>query len=625
MSSPPEEYASVPFTFGQTSSWLQFHGHRAAALMRWERWVFPAHVTESRLRDAVQLVVARHEMLRTTVAAGPDGRLEQRVHAARTVEVEHDGREGLTVAELDDVVLELKQELIDVTRQRPTRWVTGRLASGERYLVLLVHHFSLGTRGGEVVRRELAQVVENLCRGRPGQEGLPECVHPRNFLSEDLGQRGERIRRRARQQTRGVLREVPSTPFPRDPDEEGGTVIGNLHSPALRWRLEQLSEEWETPVSAIVLAGVSMAVRRILPDARALTWQVYTDRAGAGARNAACYEPGISLVKGAGDCDGLRSEARTMWTRMLQTLRVRPCGETVVTEERFSVSRERGVRVHTPFTFNYLARNGGDRWEREAVTGPGDRAAEPDTIDVRHAKSAPETTFWCFASRSPDAIDVELFLHANLLGGNRLHDLLRCTAETLRSPAPTGPPAAAASLTPVQPQDDWVLLAGDRWAKPEAVERALKTLNGVLDARTRLTAGKEGRRLAAEVRVAEPAADADELHEACLGLLDVPGFVVPDAVDVVSTPAPAVGPAPPSPALDALTAAVSRVLPAKDCDAGRSYFAVGGRLSEVPSVLHELDTSGWGGLAWRHLCSHRTLAEVAGSMHRLPPADAPRL
>ncbi|MFE3383115.1 hypothetical protein, partial [Streptomyces anulatus] len=68
--------------------------------------------------------------------------------------------------------------------------------------------------------------------------------------------------------------------------------------------------------------------------------------------------------------------------------------------------------------------------------------------------------------------------------------------------------------------------------------------------------------------------------------------------------------------LDALTAAVRRVVPSGDLDVRESYFAAGGRLSYVPALLYRLKESGWEGLAWEELCSHRPLTEVAGAMYR---------
>lgn len=73
---------------------------------------------------------------------------------------------------------------------------------------------------------------------------------------------------------------------------------------------------------------------------------------------------------------------------------------------------------------------------------------------------------------------------------------------------------------------------------------------------------------------------------------------------------------PPSAALRALLAAVSRVVPLKERDARRYYFAVGGRFCGVPTVLHELSVSSWTGLSWQDLCSHRPFVDVAGAMYR---------
>ncbi|NEB96711.1 condensation domain-containing protein [Streptomyces anulatus] len=632
MGDQSKTYESVPLTSGQVSSWLLFHGcpPQSSGVMRAARWIFPHGVHEERVREAVQHVVEGHEVLRTTVAEDANGVLEQRIHLLRPVEIDYCERGDVTEDNIREVTRELLAQPIDVMEEWPARWLVGRLASGNLFLILTAHHFALGGRGVRVIREELTQVMDNLASGHPGKAGLPVCVNPRDLVADELSVKGERARERAREHTREILRSIPSTPFPMDAGGSvddvrpgrGRLIAGELYSPSLKGSLERLSERWSLPVSAIALAALSVALGGMIPERNALAWQIYSDRAGTGRQNAAGFEPFISLVSGAGlpDADDLRTAARTMWNRILKTLRHRSCGEDVIAEETFHVSRERRVKVHCPFGFNYVDFGGSyATWYEDESAESGASAVGTETIGVEEWDGTPGSFFNCFVVRLPEATKISLYLHEDMLGDNSVDDLLRYIADmiTAWSPPPGSDPPSPLPVRAVQPDKGWECLPGGRWVNPRAVGVALNSLTGVEDARAEVVDDGKGAMLVASVRTSDGSLRPDDLRRACLGLLDTPGFAVPDSieirVEVSSLPAE---PAPPARALDALTAAVRRVVPSGDLDVRESYFAAGGRLSYVPALLYRLKESGWEGLAWEELCSHRPLTEVAGAMYR---------
>ncbi|WP_217224378.1 condensation domain-containing protein [Streptomyces anulatus] len=632
MGDQSKAYESVPLTSGQVSSWLLFLGcpPQTTGVMRAARWIFPHGVHEERVREAVQHVVERHEVLRTTVAKNANGVLEQRIHMLRPVEIDYCERDGITVDNIRDVTREVLAQPIDVMEEWPARWVLGRLASGDHFLILTAHHFALGGRGVSVIREELTQVMDNLRSGRPGKAGLPVCVNPRDIVADELGVKGERARERAREHTREILRSMPSTPFPMDVggsvddvgQGRGRLIAGELYSPSLKGSLERLSEQWSLPVSAIALAALSVALGGMIPERNALAWQIYSDRAGTGRQNAAGFEPFISLVSGAGlpGADDLRTAARTVWNRILRTLRHRSYGEDVIAEETFHVSRERRVKVHCPFGFNYVDFGGSyATWYEDDSAGSSTSAPGAETISVEEWDSTPGSFFNCFVFRLPEATKISLYLHEDMLGDNSVDDLLRYIADmiTAGSPPPGSDPPSPLPVRAVQPGKGWECLPGGRWVNPSAVGVALKSLPGVEDARAEVVDDGEGAILVASVRTTDGSSRPDDLRRACLGLLDVTGFAVPDTIEIhVDAPSLPAEPARPARALDALTAAVRRVVPSGDFDVRESYFAAGGRHSCVPGLLYGLQESGWDGLAWEELCSHRPLTEVAGAMYR---------
>lgn len=628
----PEDMC-VPFTSGQVSAWLLFYGPSSDRMTRWERWSFSEEISRDVVVEAVQQVTTRHEVLRTTARVGADGLMEQRIQPMATVDVEFADRE-FTEDEIIELIRKLVKEPIAMAEGPLPRWVMGRADSEGFFLLLLVHHFALGARGGKALRDELMRIVNNLSRGLPAAAGLPETKNPRDFLAEESGGRGERARQRARRFTRHLLHDIPSTPFPMDLKEEplhsesagessgaGRRMLGELYSTRLRWRLEKLSEEWGIPVSAIVLGGLCSVLRRVVPDEDAMAWQVFSDLAGSGVKGGVGYQPMISVLRAtAPDESDLYSAAQGAWKAMLGSLRAHAPGETILVEESFRVSRERGVKVVTPFLYNYVAHGGGVLWELKDDARPADASPPPDKIEVSYFDNYPGVFFTCYARRLPSLLHISVYLHESMIGENSPHDFLQSLADLLHGDSPSGavdsdPPAP---LRRVEPQKDWHRLSGGRWVKPSAVGEALGSLNGVVEASTEIVEDAErGKHLLARVRTADASLDPDTLREKCLGLLDTPGFVVPDRIDVTCGDHRPDGSPPSSPGLDALRAAAARALPPGSWDAQRCYLALGGELAAVPGVLDMLKKSGWEGLGWKDICSHRPLAELAASLRRL--------
>ncbi|MFJ6142599.1 condensation domain-containing protein [Streptomyces anulatus] len=628
----PEDMC-VPFTSGQLSAWLLFYGPSSDRLTRWERWTFPEEVSRETVVEAVRQVTGCHEALRTTARVGADGLMEQRIHPVGPVDMEHLDQ-VFAEDEIIELIRRLVKEPIAMAEGPLPRWIMGRTDTGGLFLLLLLHHFVLGSRGGKALRDELMQIVNNLSRGLPAASGLPEAMNPRDFLAEESGGRGERTRERARRFTRPLLRDMSSTPFPMDlcedalPSESAGEIsgpgrrmLGELHSTRLRWRLEKLSEEWRIPVSAIVLGGLCLVLQRVVPDKDAMVWQVFSDAAGTGAKSCVGYQPMISVLRvNAPDEGDLYSAARGAWKAMLGSLRAQAPGETVPVEESFRVSRERGVKLVTPFLYNYVAHGGGVLWEQEDGARPGDASSKPDKIEVSYFDNFPGIFFTCYVRRLPGVLQISLYLHERMLGENSPHDLLRSLADLLHGPGTSGAVQSdpLAVLRRVEPQEDWLRLSGGRWVKPSAVGEALASLHGIVEASTEIIEdGDGGKRLLARVRTTDASSDPGSLRERCHGLLDTAGFVVPDLIDVTGSDLPPDGPPPSSAALDALRTVVTRALPSEAWDAQRCYLASGGELAAVPGVLEGLKKSGWEGLSWKDICSHRPFSELAAAMRRI--------
>ncbi|NEE21297.1 hypothetical protein G3M58_84420, partial [Streptomyces sp. SID7499] len=149
----PEDMC-VPFTSGQLSAWLLFYGPSSDRLTRWERWTFPEEVSRETVVEAVRQVTGCHEALRTTARVGADGLMEQRIHPVGPVDMEHLDQ-VFAEDEIIELIRRLVKEPIAMAEGPLPRWIMGRTDTGGLFLLLLLHHFVLGSRGGKALRDEL--------------------------------------------------------------------------------------------------------------------------------------------------------------------------------------------------------------------------------------------------------------------------------------------------------------------------------------------------------------------------------------------------------------------------------------------------------------------------------------
>ncbi|WP_329139996.1 SDR family NAD(P)-dependent oxidoreductase [Streptomyces sp. NBC_01476] len=132
----------------------------------------------ARLARALDRVVARHEILRTTYAAGPDGTLGQFVHERLSVPLGVHALDGPPAepAERDPRVRAHLREVVrtpfDLTAGPPVRARLLRLAADDHLLVFCLHHIATDGWSLGLLVRELDAFYRADGEGRPA--GLPE-------------------------------------------------------------------------------------------------------------------------------------------------------------------------------------------------------------------------------------------------------------------------------------------------------------------------------------------------------------------------------------------------------------------------------------------------------------------
>ncbi|MER7847122.1 amino acid adenylation domain-containing protein [Kitasatospora sp. NPDC096077] len=175
---PRAEGVRLPLSFAQQRLWFveQFAGpsplYSIACTVR-----FAGRLDAPALERALNLVVARHEALRTTFRA-EDGRPEQVVHARAEVALPLTDLSALAGDERAAALAELTEREsrrpFDLTTGPLLRGRLARLGEEEHVLVLALHHIVADGWSLDILVRELAHHYRPAADGRPAPAELPE-------------------------------------------------------------------------------------------------------------------------------------------------------------------------------------------------------------------------------------------------------------------------------------------------------------------------------------------------------------------------------------------------------------------------------------------------------------------
>jgi amino acid adenylation domain-containing protein len=189
---PAARGVDLPPSFSQERVWfitqlapenLSYHAHAAL--------IFRGPLDVAALEAALQAVVDRHEVLRTTFPT-VDGRPVQRIHAPWRVCLDPVDFTHLPEAEREEAAREWMREhfgrRFDLSRLPLVRWTLLRLADDEHRLVHVEHHIIHDGWSFNVLLREALEVYRARVEGRaPKLPGLPlqfadYCVWQREWM-----------------------------------------------------------------------------------------------------------------------------------------------------------------------------------------------------------------------------------------------------------------------------------------------------------------------------------------------------------------------------------------------------------------------------------------------------------
>ncbi|MER5882964.1 condensation domain-containing protein [Streptomyces sp. NPDC001941] len=232
----------IPLSFAQRRLWFlgRLHGPSAAynapVVLHLDGVPDPGA-----LRAALADLVDRHEVLRTVLAAGPDGEPHQQVRDASAVP-------PLTVEDCapgarEAAVAAFVRQAIDITDRPPLLTRLFRSGDGTSVLVLLVHHVATDGWSVRPLLRDLAAAyAARLAGTAPGWEPLPvQYTDYTLWQHELLGDPADPGSLAAEQVAhwRRVLDGAPALtalpadrPRPAEPSGRGATVTGRLDAAA---------------------------------------------------------------------------------------------------------------------------------------------------------------------------------------------------------------------------------------------------------------------------------------------------------------------------------------------------------------------------------------------------------
>jgi amino acid adenylation domain-containing protein len=280
----PAGLRDVPMSYGQEQLWFidRFApGVTAYNIPNAIRVSGP--LDQAALRRALNLLVARHEALRTRLAAA-DGRPVQLIDPPGPVPLELADLSGLTLPQRQARL----RECIDTEAVRPFDLAAGpllrvlllRLAEAEHVLLAVAHHAVFDGWSAGVFVRDLAALYRGEISGEP-----PDLADlPVQFADYAKWERDRILDPQLEDYWRTVLAGYPTVEFPADrprpfiEDSAGGLVV-RLTSPELLSGLRELARREGTTLFVTLMAALHALLQRCTGQSDLVVGTVSASRA----------------------------------------------------------------------------------------------------------------------------------------------------------------------------------------------------------------------------------------------------------------------------------------------------------------------------------------------------------
>lgn len=596
----------------------------------------PDSLGERQVEEAVSLLVARHEVLRTTFAQDESGQAVQRVWQPERVRL-HPSDDSLRAP-------------FRIESEWPIRAALTQQGDGRRELTLVMAHIAIDAWSMDVMLRELRTILDALACGELPE--LPPVVHhPVDQARLERSERMRAVRARNLRFWEEEFRHLPSGPFavPVIPPEVGYHHV-HLDSWALGPALTRIGRRLSVP--SAFLAAVALAVSAVSGQDRVAFATAWSSRASRPTRQMmGSVTRDLVLAVGVPRDGRFQDLAAAAMHASLRAARRSDCDVLELLEAEARAGRHRGARTHPGVFVNF-------HYHAEAEGADGDGGSSPDLAPLltrgrterTHLPPVPfedgPHLLYMSAAPGPEGRP-QVFLSANdavLDADGALALMLRVERILVRFA--DDPDLASAEFLPDRGARDgvhgvrdagWVTVDGS-WADLRLIETALREHPGVTAARAFTDDGS----LRAAVTAEGPDSDAFALRRFLLNKVGPRhALVVPDRflingepAETGSDPGSGSGSKPssarfarPAPGREqALHDAAIRAGGLEAVSMHEGYVEAGGRLAAVPKVLELLARQGLTGLRFddfRLPCDLSALAARLRSQGS-PPLERPR-
>ena len=592
---------SAPLCWGQRFIWLNHHQlppdgrHDLHFTMTYRP---PAgSTTVQNLRLAMDLLVRRHEGLRTTWSSGdggPAGQPTQRVHPPGPLPVRlHETTDG--TSRPAEVLARLTTTEFRLDREWPIRVGIVCTDSAPTLMVVVVHHAAVDDWSFELLKKEYADLHDAIVAKRPVR---PPAVrqHPVDLARFEASPAAQASNALALAQWERVASAAAADPFWSRRTGATGAHSVSLSSPAVMAAAQTMAVRCGVWPSLVYTAAFT-AVLAAYTGTADLGYQMYAaNRGGSHGDVVTCRFQPVPVHVGCADDPPFSEVVSRTAQRCGEAMQHSSYGydEALEAVSRLAFERGAGIRLGTAFNYvrsTYL-RRGGQR-----------------TIVNRN----PEPAWWrrldedCYL-RVSDWLDCTLAtlqVSSAIMGGDDAELFLRGFETLLLEAAAGADPTIGALAERIgfshrrhEPAD--LVVVDNTPVSPDSVAACLAEHPAVRDARVVAETTDAGRsRLTAHVSTVDPSVTPEQLRTHVLGRMYEAGPVCCPHTVVLRTVA-AAGPARPD-VRDEKDDKLERLLADAVCEANGlanvppqdSYVMAGGRILNVPLVRQLLLDRGW--------------------------------
>ncbi|WP_165595649.1 condensation domain-containing protein, partial [Mycolicibacterium novocastrense] len=272
---PSERPAAVPLSFAQQRLWFldQLHGpspvYNVVAALR-----LSGPLDAQALRAALADVVARHESLRTLVAA-PDGIPQQVVVPSEHADFGWNAIDasGWSESRLNDAIGAVARRTFDLAAEMPLHVGLFRLADDEHVLAAVVHHIAADRWSMPRLMKDLGVAYARRCAGLV-PDWAPLAVQYADYTLWQRAQLGEVTDPDSpiaeqlaywEQQLGGLAERMPlptDRPYPAVADHDGASVLVDWPAP-LQQQIATLAREFNATSFMVVQAALAVLLAKV--------------------------------------------------------------------------------------------------------------------------------------------------------------------------------------------------------------------------------------------------------------------------------------------------------------------------------------------------------------------------